>query len=151
MALNPSTSFRRAGFALTAIASLAAGGVANAQTAPSPTPVNAPAASGVPYGECAAFGKYLVDELNAFPGKLSMEFRGSAARFIGAKCATRDDKGEIQIIIMNVQDAASFRTARKRMGTFDILGASGVKGCVRPASGVCPTNSSSNALNVDGG
>lgn len=143
MALNPSTSFRRAGFALAAIASLAAGDGANAQTTARATPVNAPANQPVSPAQCAAFGKYVLDESDAFPGKLSGTFLDSISRFVGADCATRDAKGEIQIITMNNQDAASLRTARTLMGKFDILGLSGVKGCARPPNGVCPETRSS--------
>lgn len=107
-----------------------------------PSPVNAPAQT-VSATECAVFGSYVADEADAFEGKLSSAFLDSVSRFVAAKCATKDAKGEIQIIIMNNQDGASFRTARGRMGKFDILGASGVKGCVRPANGVCSSSTTS--------
>jgi hypothetical protein len=143
MSLHPSTTFRAAGFAALAVAGLAMGTAAHAQTGARPIPVNAPAST-VPYAQCAAFGGYLVDELKAFPGQLSDTFRNSASRFIRAKCATHDADGEIQIVLMNDQDGASWRTARKRMGTFDIMGVSGVRGCTRPPNGVCPAATSSN-------
>ena len=150
MSLHPSTSFRRAGFALATIAGLMAGGSAFAQTAPSPTPVNAPASQGVPAAQCAAFGKYLLEEFKAFPSKLSGAFMESASRFVGSDCAIRDAKGEIFLITMNDQDGASLRTALKRMGTYDIRTASGVRGCHRPPTAACPATTSSNFLPKSG-
>jgi hypothetical protein len=144
MSVHATTGFRRAGFALATIAGLAMASAAHAQTAPRPLPVNAPPASTVPHGQCTAFGSYVLDEDDAFPGKLSSTFLNTVSRFVAAKCATRDDKGEIQIITMNNQDAASFSTALRRMGKFDLIGVSGVKGCARPPGGICPSTTSSN-------
>ena len=151
MSLEPSTSFRRAGFALATIAGLAFGSAAHAQTAAKPTPVNAHPSPSISRAQCAAFGKYVLDEDNAFPGRLSGTFIESISRFVGADCATRDAKGEIQIITMNNQDAASLRTSLMLMGKFDIIGATGVKGCHRPAGGICPSSTSSNNVPRAGG
>jgi hypothetical protein len=151
MSLEPSTSFRRAGFALATIAGLAFGDAAFAQTAPRPTPINAPPSQPISAGQCAAFGKYVLDEDDAFPGKLSGTFLESISRFVSADCATRDAKGEIQIITMNNQDAASLRTSLMLMGKFDIIGATGVRGCHRPAGGTCPSTTSSTNIPRTGG
>jgi len=151
MALNSGTSLRGTGFALAAIASLAAGSVANAQTRSAPVKLEPGAAQTVSPAQCAAFGSYVLEDMDVLGERLSPTFLNSVSRFVAAKCATRDDRGEIQLIMMTPDDAASLRTARKRMGTFDILGVTGVKGCVRPQAGVCPANSSSNPLNIDGG
>jgi hypothetical protein len=152
MALNPVSSFRQAGLALAAIAGLAYGGAANAQTTMSKTvPVNAPATQTVPRGQCAAFGSYVLDEDDAHPGKLSARFLDTVSRFVSAKCGATDKDGPIYIITMNDQDAASLETALRRMGTFDIIGASGVKGCARPATNVCPASTSANPLPRVGG
>lgn len=108
------------------------------------TPVTAaPATQTVPAGQCAAFGKYLVDELKTYPNDLSPEFRKSAARFLRASCTNRDADGEIHFVTMNAQDDASLTTARVLMGRFDIFGASGVRGCHKPRDGVCPAATSS--------
>jgi hypothetical protein len=96
------------------------------------------AATRVSPGECSTFASYIVDELKAFPELRGGALSSSAKRFIKAGCAARDADGEIQIVIETNQEAASLLTARRRMGTIDIIGASGVSGCVRPPNGVCP-------------
>ena len=137
------TAFSRAGFALTAIASLALGGSAYAQPPLKSSPVKGSPTQTVERGQCLAFGKYVLDEDDAFPGKLSSTFLDSVGRFVAAKCTTRDAKGEIQLITMNDQDNASLRTSLRLMGKFDLIGVSGIKGCHRPPAGACPANTTS--------
>ena len=151
MALNPGTSFRRAGFALATIAGLAAGDGANAQTGLKATPANAPFTQTVSKGDCDAFGSYLLDEARQFKDAMSKTFLQTSVRFLRAGCAATDKDGEIQLITMTDQDAASLRTALRLMGKVDIIGLSGVKGCARPATGICPANTSANTPKVGGG
>jgi hypothetical protein len=139
MLYRPS-SFRKTAIGVTAAATLFAY-PALGQTL-KPSPVNAPAQT-VSATECAVFGSYVLDEADAFEGKLSSAFLDSVSRFVAAKCATKDAKGEIQIVTMTKQDAISIGTALRRMGKFDIIGISGVKACVRPANGVCSSSTSS--------
>jgi hypothetical protein len=149
-----SRPFRNAGLALWGAGSLASIGAAastweaNAQTlADNARLLGAIEASrGVSPGDCAAFRHYILDEAKAFADQMSGTFLTSASRFTKAGCKTSDAQGEIQIITETVQDGASLRTARRRMGTIDILGISGVKGCHRPPNGVCPAQTGANAL-----
>lgn len=107
-------------------------------------PVGAASAttSAVSKGDCLAFGHYLAEEARDFSGKLSATFLRSVIRFAKAGCSASDDNGQIQIVTDTDQDLISFRTALRRMGKVDILSASGVAHCDRPANGICPTRTS---------
>jgi|EndMetStandDraft_7_1072992.scaffolds.fasta_scaffold254233_2 hypothetical protein len=96
------------------------------------------AATRVSPGECSTFASYIVDELKAFPELRGGALSTTAKRFVKAGCTTHDADGEIQIIVETDQEAISLRTARGRMGKIDVIGVSGVTGCVRPPNGVCP-------------
>jgi hypothetical protein len=139
--MRSTSSFRTVAFGLTA-AALALGTAAPAysQTTLVSTP---PAQTRVSEGDCLAFRRYVADEVRAFPGQLSAEFLRGAIRFTKAGCASSDKDGDIFIITMTDQDAASLRTALKRMGKFDIIGVSGVKGCHRPSGNICPVTTGS--------
>lgn len=113
------------------------------QTAVATNPASAPTTSSVSGGDCAAFGKYVLDEDAAF--KLSDTFFDSVGKFVTAKCQPFDKDGPTQIVTMTDQDAISLRTALRRMGKVDILGLSGVAHCDRPEKGVCPAGSASTA------
>ena len=143
-------SFRKGAIALTTAAALAAGSMfpARAQTAVSNSPITT---SKVSAGDCAAFGKYLVDEARLYKKDLSRTFLLSASRFVRANCASSDKDGEIQIITETQQDAASLRTALSLMGKVDIIALSGVTGCHRPPGGVCPTRTSADVPRVGSG
>ncbi len=150
MALAPVTNrFRSAALALAL--GTAAMGIAPA-SAQQITPVAAPPATQtVSEGNCAAFFHYIADEARTFPDQLSREFLSSALRFKRANCAASDKDGPIYIITMTDQDAASLRTSLRRMGKFDIIGVSGVKGCHRPPGNACPVTTGSNARPAAGG
>ena len=93
----------------------------------------------------------MLEEAREFSDKMSPTFLKSISRFTKAGCAATDAKGEIQIITETEQDDASLRTALRRMGTVDIIGLSGVKGCDRPPGGVCPTKTGAAAGLQNGG
>ena len=99
----------------------------------------AAAASKISDGDCAAFRRYVADEVKAFPGQFSSTFLKGVVRFAKAGCATHDADGEIQLITETKQDSISFGTSLRLMGKIDILSQSGIKHCHRPPDGVCPT------------
>jgi hypothetical protein len=137
MSLGPARTASKVVLAFGAGA-LAFAGPAGAQTVAANAPNGAAAASRVSEGDCAAFRHYVADEVKAYPGKFSSTFLKSIVRFAKASCSARDADGEIQIITETDEDSISLRTSLKRMGKVDIMGLSGVKGCHRPANGVCP-------------
>jgi hypothetical protein len=94
--------------------------------------------SRVSKSDCDVFASYVLDEARTFKDKLSKEFLNTTLRFLRSGCAAKDKDGEIQMVTMTTQDAASLRTALRLMGKIDVIGMSGVNGCARPANGVCP-------------
>jgi hypothetical protein len=142
----------RSAIVVTAIVGAAAlfAGTAHSQTAVATNPPPAPAtSSSISGGDCAAFGKYILDEDKT--SKLSDTFFDSVGRFVTAKCQPSDKDGAIQIVTMTDQDAISLRTALRRMGKVDVLGLSGVAHCDRPENGACPAGSASAARPGVGG
>jgi len=144
MALHPTSISKRA-FTLAAVAMIGLGAVgyspranAQAQTA-STTTSSATLSRGVSPADCAAFLKYVVKEAQDDP-KVTGEFLATVLRFKRAGCQAVDKDGPIQIILENSNDAVAFRVARDQMSKVDILGISGVAGCLRAEvrDGMCP-------------
>src|SRR5256885_2254201 len=95
------TTFRRAGFALTAIAGLALASPAHAQPPLKSSPVKGTPTQTVSPAQCAAFGSYVLDLSEKDGVNFTDTFLNGVSRFVAAKCATHDAKGEIQLITMS--------------------------------------------------